>query len=200
MIYNKLYLASASPRRRLLVQNLFKNIEHLDYYCEEPKAPKKGFVKIYLKECLDCKWEAAVKAAQKRRLKAGHALLVADTVVVQGREILGKPEDRKEARGMLRKLSGRSHKVLTSYRLGVWKAGQWYFQDHTEVTSVQFIKLNSSQIQNYVLGGEPMDKAGAYGFQGEGMRFIERVDGSYTNIVGLPLKALAQSIGKLRLK
>ena len=110
-------------------------------------------------------------------------VLGADTTVVLGSDILGKPEDDADATRMLRALSGRKHEVITGICL---KRGQVFVRDYAS-TSVWFAPLTDEEIAEYVASGEPMDKAGAYGIQGHASKFIERIDGSYSNVVGLPV-------------
>jgi septum formation protein len=115
---------------------------------------------------------------------AGERLvLAADTTVVVDDSILGKPADRDDAARMLRLLSGRRHEVLT----GVTLARGADVRTETAVTSVEFTPLSEEEIVWYVASGEPLDKAGAYGVQGLASRFVTRIDGSYTNVVGLPV-------------
>jgi septum formation protein len=116
-------------------------------------------------------------------------VLGADTAVVVGTEILGKPEDDADVARMLRQLSGRTHRVITgvSLRLGAREARE------IELTAVWFNTLTSEQIEWYVASGEGRDKAGAYAIQGRAARFIPRIDGSYSNVVGLPI-ALVQAL------
>jgi septum formation protein len=110
-------------------------------------------------------------------------VLAADTAVVLGREIMGKPKDAGDAARMLRALAGKRHEVLTGICL---RRGEDFARD-LEVTAVWFAELSDAEIEAYVASGEPMDKAGAYGIQGLASRFVERIDGSWTNVVGLPV-------------
>ncbi|MFT4603972.1 MAG: septum formation protein [Rhodothermales bacterium] len=120
-------------------------------------------------------------------------VLGADTVVVLDGRILGKPNDEDHARSMLRTLSGRSHVVYTGIAL-VHSASGRVHSRHA-CTQVTFAALSDSEIRRYVEGGSPMDKAGAYGIQDDaGSLFIERIDGDYYNVVGLPLRTLYVSL------
>ena len=120
-------------------------------------------------------------------------VLGADTIVVVDGEILGKPHNTDDAVSMLQRLSGRSHEVLTGLAIvcGV--------ERRTAVarTRVTFVDLDDGEIDAYVATGEPMDKAGAYGVQGIASRFVKRIDGSYTNVVGLPLTVVEQLLKEL---
>ncbi len=117
---------------------------------------------------------------------AGEIVLAADTIVLIDGEILGKPRNAADAERMLTLLSGRKHEVLTAIclRCGAQVATE------TVATNVWFMTLSTVQIQEYVATGEPMDKAGAYAIQGIASRYIERIDGSYSNVVGLPIAAV----------
>lgn len=113
----------------------------------------------------------------------GDVILAADTVVVIDGTVLGKPSDKADAERMLALLSGRKHTVLTAVCV---KSGA-LISEETAATSVWFAVLHANTIAEYVETGEPMDKAGAYAIQGIASRFIERIDGSYSNVVGLPI-------------
>lgn len=123
---------------------------------------------------------------------AGDVVLAADTIVVVGNEILGKPRDRADAARMLASLSGREHQVMTGI---CFRRGGEPLVD-CATTRVWFLPLTEREIAEYVASGEPMDKAGAYAIQGLASRFIERIDGSYTNVVGLPMELVDQHLRK----
>lgn len=113
----------------------------------------------------------------------------ADTIVVWRGQVFGKPADEQEARSMLQKLQSDVHEVFTG--IALVDAGQGKVEVSHEISQVFFRALNEAEIRRYVSTGEPMDKAGAYGAQGIGAVFVERIDGSYSNIVGLPLSRLS---------
>jgi len=115
----------------------------------------------------------------------GSLILGADTIVVADHEILGKPADASDALRMLRMLSGRTHRVITGVCI-VRAPGSIEAVKH-ETTHVTFRSLDESEIAAYVASGEPLDKAGAYGIQGQASKFVTRVEGCYFNVVGLPL-------------
>jgi septum formation protein len=117
------------------------------------------------------------------QLDGNDIVLGADTTVVIDGGVLEKPADKDDARRMLRKLSGRTHEVLT----GVCLKGKDFEDVQVETTEVRFARLSDEEIEEYVASGEPMDKAGAYGIQGMASRISERIDGDYFNIVGLPI-------------
>jgi septum formation protein len=118
----------------------------------------------------------------------GRPVVAADTVVVVDGEILGKPADAGDARRMLKMLSGKRHEVLTA--VSVSRGGpddECPAASAVERTTVEFARLSDAEIAEYVESGEPMDKAGAYAIQGRASRFITRIEGSYSNVVGLPV-------------
>ena len=123
----------------------------------------------------------------------GCLVLGADTVVVVDGEVLGKPRDTEDAISMLRRLSGRSHEVLT----GVAIIGGADRRTAVATSRVTFVDLDDGTIGAYVATGELMDKAGAYGIQGIASRFVDRVEGSYTNVVGLPMAVVDHLIKEL---
>lgn len=132
------------------------------------------------------------KARAVAREHPGRVVLGADTVVWQGGRILGKPRDRKEAAAMLRRLSGAEHTVYT----GVCVIGRDGREDaRTDASRVWFVPLEDETISCYIATGEPMDKAGAYALQGMGGMFVRRIEGSYSNVIGLPM-SLARAMLK----
>lgn len=170
-----LVLASASPRRQELLRNA--GIEFVVHPAEIPEVPLPGEAPRMCAERL-----AQEKASKVLQQRAGDLVLGADTVVVVDGQILGKPSDKADAARMLRLLSGRRHQVIT----GVCLRGP--FEDtQSEITEVTFSTLSDDDIRFYVASGEPMDKAGAYGIQGIASRWITRIEGDYSNVVGLPV-------------
>jgi septum formation protein len=131
-------------------------------------------------------------AAAKARAVADRApdrpVLGADTVVVKGETVLGKPADPADAARMLELLSGRTHLVLT----GVCVVAPGHTSVEVALTTVEFRSLDPAEIQWYVASGEPMDKAGGYAIQGLASRFVTRIDGSYSNVVGLPVELVVR--------
>ncbi|RLA81813.1 MAG: septum formation protein Maf [Deltaproteobacteria bacterium] len=138
---------------------------------------------------------ATMKTREVARTHPGSWILGADTVVVLGERILGKPEDEEEAKKMLRLLSGREHRVITAYALLKADEGKSIL-DRCE-TRVKFIPLTEEEIAWYVSTGEPMDKAGAYAIQGRGSFMVEWIEGSWTNVVGLPLAQVLRHLREL---
>ena len=170
-----LILASLSPRRAELLRaagmEFTVRAVEVDESVEEGESPKRYVLRL-----------ARVKALAVD-LHPGEMVLAADTTVALDEEILGKPRDDEDARRMLQKLSDRRHEVYTGVCL---RTGQSVETDFA-VTSVWFNPLTAAEIEAYVRSGEPHDKAGAYAIQGLASRFIPRIDGSYSNVVGLPV-------------
>jgi len=136
---------------------------------------------------------AAAKAAAVASRAGRRIVVAADTIVVIDGLVLGKPADRRDAASMLDRLSGRTHEVLT----GVVVAGDGRRLDAVEMTRVTFATLEPARIAWYAGTGEPDDKAGAYAVQGIGSRFVERIEGSYTNVVGLPVALVDRFVRQL---
>jgi septum formation protein len=183
----RLILASGSPRRRelLLAAGFAFDVSavEVDERRTNGEAPA-----AYVERLARAKAHAAA-AAQR---DPDTAVLGADTVVVVDDEVLGKPRDEVDATRMLRLLSGRSHEVLT----GVAVIGQGGTVSRVERTTVWFAPLSDRDIAWYVASGEPMDKAGAYAIQALASRFIPRIEGSYTNVVGLPVTTVVELLEK----
>jgi len=177
-----LILASASPRRRALLQML-----GLRYDCVVPQVSEDG---PHLSHSPAERVEhlARLKAAWVPRERPAYAVLAADTVVWQDGEILGKPVDESEARRFLLRLSGRWHDVYTGICLRRL-SDERTVAGH-ERSRVRFGSLSEQDIRDYIATGEPMDKAGAYGIQGYGGLLVERIEGCYFNVMGLPLPRL----------
>lgn len=136
---------------------------------------------------------ALAKARAVRALRPDAAVLAADTVVAIADSVLGKPRDRDEAVAMLRSLSGATHEVWTGVAL-IAGANVEVFSVGTRVT---FRELSEDEIAGYVAGGEPMDKAGAYAIQGGAAGFVSSIDGSWTNVVGLPMEETLAALNRL---
>lgn len=181
-----LILASASPRRSELLRNagIVFEVQPADV----PEAPLPGELATALAERL-----AREKALAIALCRATDAVLGADTVVVVDGEILGKPADASDAGRMLRLLSGRKHEVVT----GVCLVAAGKCSVASETTLVTMSEISNEEIAEYVATGEPMDKAGAYAIQGRAARWIPRIDGCYSNVVGLPLSAVSKILNKI---
>ena len=172
-----LILASASPRRAELLTAAGIPFEVRPAHIDERILPGEEAVAYASRVALE-------KARVVQAASDGRPVLAADTVVVVDRQILGKPADSDDAKRMLRMLSGRAHEVVTAVVLVSEKGS---FVTGTEVTTVEFMLLNKAEIDWYVATGEPSDKAGAYAIQGLASRFVTRIEGSYSNVVGLPV-------------
>jgi septum formation protein len=183
-----LVLASASPRRsELLKQAGFKFEVHPADIAEDPRPNEDpiAYVTRLAREKAQAVFAriTADSAGGSDGKLGGLAVLGADTTVTLDNEILGKPEDSGDAARMLRRLSGRSHRVVTGVALVTATA----VEVAAEVTAVQFLTLSDEEIDAYVATGEPMDKAGAYAIQGRAAKWIPRIEGCYFNVMGLPL-------------
>jgi septum formation protein len=138
---------------------------------------------------------ATAKAVEVAGKYANAVVVSADTIVVLGRRVLGKPESPRDAERMLRMLSGREHTVITAFAIIDCRTGKCV--TGTERTRVKFRNLNAKEIRSYVASGSPMDKAGAYGIQDDyGAVFVEKVNGCFYNVVGFPLMKFHLAYGK----
>jgi septum formation protein len=181
----KIILASGSPRRAEILRNA-----GFEFRVEAANVDESRFsgesAEDYVRRLAGAKARAV---AQKIGQGEGSAAVIgADTIVVIGGEILGKPEGAQDARRMLHLLSGKTHEVLTGLSVIAIPSGREY--GHVEKTTVRFLALSVGDIDGYVATGEPFDKAGAYGIQGIGGRFISGIEGCYFNVMGLPLSRL----------
>ena len=187
-----LYLASQSPRRRQLLEQLGVSHElllpdsHEDAEGLEAVLPGETPV-AYVQRVTVLKLDAALERHARRGLPAA-PILCSDTTVALGNRIYGKPEDAQDAARMLAELSGREHEVLTAVAL---QAGERRLAA-LSVSRVRFAAMTPAQIAAYVASGEPMGKAGAYAIQGPVAQYVENLNGSYTGIMGLPLFETAQ--------
>lgn len=193
----KIVLASASPRRRellaglgleytVLVSGVEERVTETEpaKVVEELSALKAGDVLQRLLHGADGLWDGSEELL----------VIGADTIVAAEGLILGKPADRKDAAEMLRRLSGRGHQVYTGVTLYRHCQGESRRQTFHECTQVRFYPMTEEEIDWYISTGEPMDKAGAYGIQGLGSRFIRAIEGDYSNVVGLPAARLYQEL------
>jgi len=177
---NKLILASRSPRRSELLRSLGLEFtvspSHVDEITDPDQSPEQNATNI-----------ARDKARWVARQNPGCHVLGADTMVVLGQEIIGQPTDAEDAYRILSKLAGKQHRVITGVVLISPQAEEY----ETAIVSTVSIKaVSENEIRSYIATGEPLDKAGAYAIQGEGTFLVESWEGSWSNIVGLPLDAL----------
>ena len=184
-------LASASPRRQELLINAGiefvvrpANIPEVRLPHESPKGFAERMAQEKARTIRD-----NVEAAHPPN-KNSLAVLGADTVVVIGNEVLGKPTNSGDAARMLRLLSGREHSVIT----GVCLSGETFEDVRSETTIVYFGELSEWDIKSYIKTGEPMDKAGSYAIQGMASRWISKIEGDYNNVVGLPVDLVLQML------
>jgi septum formation protein len=171
-------LASSSPRRRELLSSLGLQFQVIPAEVQEIPAPHEAAA------------DFAVRVAERKALAVGNEhpdawVIGADTIVVVGDEILGKPRGRAEAQEMLQRLANSEHVVITGYALV--HVGEGKTMKGAEETRVRIHALEDREIEWYLNTGEPFDKAGAYAIQGKGAFMVEWIEGSYTNVVGLPL-------------
>ena len=172
-----LTLASSSPRRRQLLEMLGLTVRVVAPNIPEVRRPVETPVD-YVERL----------AREKAMSVPGRLVLGADTTVVIRDEILEKPTDASDALRMLQKLQGRTHQVVTSVAL----VADEVIHQATDVTNVMFRKLSDDFLEAYVGTGEPMDKAGAYGIQGFGAALVERIDGDFFSVMGLPLRLVLE--------
>jgi septum formation protein len=183
---SKLILASGSPRRRQLLTGLGLAFQVRPVDLDETPLDAED-ASAYVSRL------AAAKA--RSRTGADEMTLAADTIVVLDGELLGKPEDPGDAREMLGRLAGREHQVLTG--VAVFDGADERLASGIETSRVWIAELSTEEIAWYVATGEPLDKAGSYAIQDLGALFVERVEGNYTNVVGLPLPLTYRLFGEL---
>ncbi len=207
-----IYLASKSPRRRELLKQIGVHYELLmmretPHTGQSPsredgrtlaadldvdESPRDGEMpRLYVERIVRLKTDTALRIMRSRKLSP-RPILTADTTVAIGDDILGKPIDAADAIRMLKRLSGHTHQVLTG--VAVNALGETEFALSTSF--VTFAAISDADIKRYVETGEPMDKAGAYGIQGHAAKFISKISGSYTGVMGLPLFETAELLRK----
>ena len=183
----KIVLASASPRRKELLEQCGVRPEIITSDIEEIISPNHTPEEISM--------SLSFQKARDVSERIGQVLIIAaDTVVVFDGVILGKPLNDEEAFSMLRRLSGRSHRVITGYSI-IDAEGKQKVVEY-ETTKVYFRSLSDQEILDYISTGECSDKAGAYGIQGKGALLVERIEGCYFNVMGLPISKLNYSLKK----
>jgi septum formation protein len=187
----KIWLASGSPRRAQILRDAGFLFEIRAPYVDESHHARE-LPSDYVQRLAREKVRAAATAILAENPKNSGFVVGADTVVVSGVEILGKPETESRTREMLRLLSGGSHQVHTGVAIvRIPDGAEKFFQ---EITQVEFAALSEQEIEDYVASGEGGDKAGGYGIQGRAGRFVRRIDGCYFNVMGLPLARLYQTL------
>ena len=189
----KLILASASPRRAEVLRDAGFEFEIQPANVDEFRLPNET-ADAYVRRVATAKADAIAQANLSDGTPA--IVIAADTVVLASHEILPKPKDAEDARRMLRLLSASTHEVVTG--LFVIRAYDGISFTHVERTRVEFNRLSETDIDSYMQTKEPFDKAGAYGIQGIGGRFVRRIDGCYFNVMGLPLSRLWEILRQMR--
>ncbi len=189
-------LASSSPRRRELLRSRgfeFHVVEpNVDESLREGESPEHTAARLALSKA----------RSVAERVDPGSCVLAADTIVVIDDTMLGKPTDAEDAARMLMRLGGRTHRVITGYAaLVAGSSSQTVagggIESGVEVSRVQMRPIHCEEARAYVASGEPLDKAGAYAVQGEGGRFVERIIGSRSNVIGLPLEPVIRALERL---
>lgn len=179
-----LILASGSPRRKELLEGTGLPFRVMVSDAEEISTSDASPADV-------AQQNARIKAEAVAASQEPDAIVIgADTIVVLDGRIFGKPTDAADAARMLRELSGRTHQVIT----GVCVVRDGASETFAEVTDVTFRQLDADEIEAYVATGEPLDKAGAYGIQGLGGKLVERIEGDYDNVVGLPVTRLQRAL------
>ena len=183
----KLVLASASPRREEILEQL-----NLKFTLVPSKIDEEKFIKSDPVELV--KTLAVEKAKSVSKLVEDAIIIAGDTVVVHNGKILGKPADEFEAKEMLKKLSSDQHQVITGVAVLNSQTGEIHSEHN--ITDVKMITISEQEIDKYIETGEPLDKAGSYAIQGFGGLFIEEIKGSYYSVKGLPIHQLAKLLDK----
>ncbi|HED07325.1 MAG TPA: septum formation protein Maf [Ignavibacteria bacterium] len=174
-----IYLASKSPRRKVLLKQLNIKFKVFSVECDESLKKNESLIQTVKRISL-------VKLDAAKKIHNDGIIITADTLVVLDNEIIGKPKNKKDAVRILKKLSNNTHKVYTGF--SVYNALKNITVTDYEKTLVTFKKLSGSEIKNYVNTGSPLDKAGAYGIQDDfGAVFVKKINGCYNNVMGLPL-------------
>jgi len=194
-----IYLASRSPRRRDLLKQIGVRFEPMMLRLAQPRGPdvdetqhRAESAEAYVQRVAREKAEFGLRNLSMRSLMPAPVLSADTTVILEG-SVLGKPENQKAAVETLRRLSGRVHEVHTSVAIGLGvPQGAPHIMQSTSMTRVYFRKITHDEIDRYCATSEPYDKAGAYAIQGLGAVFVERIDGSYSGVMGLPLFETAQ--------
>jgi septum formation protein len=191
----QLILASASPRRRELLSLTGASFTVVPAAVDESLLPAED-PEHYVRRLAAEKGRVVLQRWSEEGSEQGQSevplVVAADTVVVLGKEVLGKPGSPDEARRMLLSLQGRSHEVMTGFSVQSPSA----VRVSVARTTVEFAPLSEAEIERYISTGEPFDKAGAYAIQGRGAVFVRQIHGSYTNVVGLPVVEVVEALGE----
>lgn len=191
----KIILASASPRRKELLSQIGMEFVVVPAQGEEIITKEKP--REVVVELAEGKAEEVWERMSKEDTNGDLLVIGADTVVVCDDNILGKPKDEADAKRTLAMLSDRTHEVYTGVCLKLRVAGRQINKSFYEATQVTMYPIREEEIEAYVAGGEPADKAGAYGIQGMGAKFVRKINGDYNNVVGLPIARIYQELMQL---
>lgn len=191
----KIILASASPRRKELLSQIGMEFVVVPAKGEEIITKEKP--REVVVELAEGKAEEVLERMSKEDTNGDLLVIGADTVVVCDDNILGKPKDEADAKRTLAMLSDRTHEVYTGVCLKLRVAGRQINKSFYEATQVTMYPIREEEIEAYVAGGEPADKAGAYGIQGMGAKFVRKINGDYNNVVGLPIARIYQELMQL---
>jgi septum formation protein len=190
-----IYLASKSPRRTELLQQIGVKHKIIDIEVDEnissSNSPQENVRALSVLKC-----QEGVRKVITDDV-GSFPVLAADTIVVLGDKVFGKPESESDAISMLLKLSGKTHIVMTAVTVGIISKDQAKFHTINVASNVEFAKLTEIDCKEYCKTNEPFDKAGGYGIQGYGSAFIKKIDGSYSNIVGLPIHEVVELFKEL---
>ncbi|WP_328284463.1 Maf family protein [Paenibacillus tarimensis] len=188
----RLILASASPRRRVLIESLGLRIPVEIVSSDADETTPDEWLPAKVVEQLAVRKAGAVRDRflKEGRIQSPSVIVGADTIVVLDGDKLGKPADAGEAAAMLKRLQGRPHEVFTGVAVIDLQSGRT--RGESRVTRVHMKPLDEGRIERYIASGEPMDKAGSYGIQGLGAVLVDRIEGCYFNVVGLPVSLLAE--------
>ena len=200
---SQIILASASPRRKELLEQIGLEFEICPAKGEEiitKSRPEDVVMELSKQKAEEIASMVSAYAKEHQDITTPSDILVigADTVVAYDGQILGKPQDEEDAKRMLTMLSGNVHSVFTGVTLVLidksGRAGELVFYEKTDV---KMYSISEQEIERYVASGEPMDKAGSYGIQGKCAIYIEKIDGDYNNVVGLPIARIYQELKKI---
>lgn len=180
-------LASASPRRKELLTKIVRDFEVVISNFDEDSVKFNGDIEEYVKTLAKGKAQSVAEQSSKDSI-----IIAADTIVVIDGKILGKPKNEDDAYNMLKLLSNKVHRVYSG--IAVINTTNNIIKNEAIYTEVKFSELTHEDISNYINSKEPLDKAGAYGIQGLGALFVEKINGCYYNVVGLPLNMLNKII------
>jgi septum formation protein len=186
-----LVLASTSPRRAALLRDA-----GFEFEIAPPQTAEKFGVVVTLRELTH--WNAIRKGMSVAQMRPDAVVLAADTLVALDNEIIGKPADLNEATQILGRLSGRTHEVCSAVLIYHQTSGRSEF--FHDISRVRFHRLNTAMIKSYFAKVNPLDKAGAYAAQGSGIEIIAKIEGSFTNVVGLPMEKTTAALSRFGIR